>query len=226
MIIKYDPIKPTDWLTPLEKIYARQSAQLDRFHSQLRERDRQEEAATYTADKFNRDLSALGSLSATIKQISDARKVEHDTKERDKIKKRLNTPEKTKEYLDIIEPYKFNKKGFNDDWKSLEQDVRASTKFSDEEKDFLLAKSPRRLLLAKEIQGQRIVKGLPQAWNYAKNNEGKWQDEYRKAVAANDTAAVLQLRENFHSEKLNNYKYSNGFLFENIKKENDRILRH
>ena len=46
MTIQYDPQKVTDWLTPLEKVYARQSQQLDRYHQQLRERDRQEQAAT------------------------------------------------------------------------------------------------------------------------------------------------------------------------------------
>ena len=46
MTIQYDPQKVTDWVTPLEKVYARQSSQLDRYHQQLRERDQQEEAAT------------------------------------------------------------------------------------------------------------------------------------------------------------------------------------
>ena len=45
MTIQYDPQKVTDWLTPLEKVYARQSQQLERYHEQLRERDRQERAA-------------------------------------------------------------------------------------------------------------------------------------------------------------------------------------
>ena len=42
MTIQYDPQDVTDWATPLEKIYDRQSRQLDTYHDQLRERDRQE----------------------------------------------------------------------------------------------------------------------------------------------------------------------------------------
>ena len=45
-MVQYNPYKPIDWVTPLEKVYDRQSKQLDRYHEQLRERDKQEEAAT------------------------------------------------------------------------------------------------------------------------------------------------------------------------------------
>ena len=70
MTIQYDPQKVTDWLTPLEKVYARQSQQLDRYHSQLRERDRQEEAATLNLPEV---FSKLASFSSSIKQVVDAR---------------------------------------------------------------------------------------------------------------------------------------------------------
>jgi hypothetical protein len=70
MTIQYDPQKVTDWLTPLEKVYARQSQQLDRRHQQLRERDRQEEAATFTSADFNKILQGFSTLSKTAKAIS------------------------------------------------------------------------------------------------------------------------------------------------------------
>jgi hypothetical protein len=71
MTIKYDPQKVTDWQTPLEKVYARQSQQLDRYHQQLRERDRQEEAATLDLPEM---VSKLASFSKTIGQVVEARK--------------------------------------------------------------------------------------------------------------------------------------------------------
>ena len=70
MTIQYDPQKVTDWLTPLEKVYARQSQQLDRYHAQLRERDRQEEAATLDLPEM---FSKLASFSTSIAQVASAR---------------------------------------------------------------------------------------------------------------------------------------------------------
>ena len=70
MTIQYDPQKVTDWLTPLEKVYDRQSQQLDRYHSQLRERDRQEEAATLDLPEM---FGKLASFSKTIGQVVEAR---------------------------------------------------------------------------------------------------------------------------------------------------------
>ena len=77
MTIQYDPQKVTDRLTPLEKVYARQSQQLDRYHQQLRERDRQEEAATLNLPEM---FGKLASFSSSIKQVVDARKTAQDDK--------------------------------------------------------------------------------------------------------------------------------------------------
>ena len=73
MTIQYDPQKVTDWLTPLEKVYARQSQQLDRYHSQLRQRDQQEEAATLDLPEM---FGKLASFSQTIGSVVAARKKE------------------------------------------------------------------------------------------------------------------------------------------------------
>ena len=75
MTIQYDPQKVTDWVTPLENGYARQSAQLDRYHEQLRERDRQEEAATLDVPEM---FAKLASFSQTIGSVVKARKAKID----------------------------------------------------------------------------------------------------------------------------------------------------
>ena len=80
MTIQYDPQKVTDWLTPLEKVYARQSRQLDIYHQQLRERDRQEEAATLDLPEM---FGKLASFSQTIGQVVEARKTELKGKQYD-----------------------------------------------------------------------------------------------------------------------------------------------
>ena len=75
MTIQYDPQKVTDWLTPLEKVYARQSQQLDLYHQQLRERDRQEEAAVVNVPEM---VAKLASFSKTIGSAVEARKKKKD----------------------------------------------------------------------------------------------------------------------------------------------------
>jgi hypothetical protein len=77
MTIQYDPQKVTDWVTPLEKVYARQSQQLDRYHAQLRERDRQEEVATLNVPEM---FAKLASFSSSIKQVVDARETNISSK--------------------------------------------------------------------------------------------------------------------------------------------------
>ena len=77
MTIQYDPQKVTDWLTPLEKVYARQSQQLDLYHSQLRKRDAQEEAATLNLPEM---FAKLASFSSSIKQVVDARETNISSK--------------------------------------------------------------------------------------------------------------------------------------------------
>jgi ribosomal protein S20 len=71
MTIQYDPQDVTDWATPLEKIYDRQSRQLDTYHDQLRERDRQEEAATLNIPEM---FAKLASFSSSINKLNQARK--------------------------------------------------------------------------------------------------------------------------------------------------------
>jgi len=77
MTIQYDPQQVTDWLTPLEKVYARQSRQLDTYHQQLRERDRQEEAATLDLPEV---FAKLANFSSSIKQVVDARETNISSK--------------------------------------------------------------------------------------------------------------------------------------------------
>jgi len=71
MTIEYNPQEVTDWLTPLEKVYARQSEQLERYHQQLRERDRQEVEARIDIPEV---LGKLAQFSQTITQIAEAGK--------------------------------------------------------------------------------------------------------------------------------------------------------
>ncbi len=75
MTIQYDPQKVTDWLTPLEKVYARQSRQLETHHAQLRERDRQEREARIDLPEV---FGKLAQFSQTIGSVMKARKAKID----------------------------------------------------------------------------------------------------------------------------------------------------
>ena len=62
---KYYPQTPTDWTTALEKIYAKQSDQLQRHHDQLRQRDQQLVAKAGNESLAN-TLGSLAQFSSTI----------------------------------------------------------------------------------------------------------------------------------------------------------------
>ena len=94
MTLQYDPREVTDWLTPLERVYARQTRQLQEHHANLRERDRQEEAATFTADQFNKMIKDFTTLSKTAKDIQKKYEANKQTEfETDWNKLELDTQE-------------------------------------------------------------------------------------------------------------------------------------
>ena len=74
----YNPIalKPIDYATPLQNVYAEQSSALDRYHAQLRERDRQEEAATLNLPEIFSKLASFSQKIASAKQAHDTGKAE------------------------------------------------------------------------------------------------------------------------------------------------------
>ena len=106
MTIQYDPQKVTDWLTPLEKVYARQSRQLDTYHQQLRERDRQEEAATINLPEMFQKLASFSQSIASAKQANERKKAEQKADEQVKWEieriKKIQDPDKVKESVERL----------------------------------------------------------------------------------------------------------------------------
>ena len=111
MTIQYDPLDVPDWLSPLEKIYDKQAKQLDLFHSQLRERDKQERDATFTAQDFNKILKDFGTLSKTARAIS----TEREQGKYDEFKEGWGKLDfgHTDKAEQIISEVDFTKEGFN-----------------------------------------------------------------------------------------------------------------
>ena len=218
MTIKYDPQHVTDWLTPLEKVYARQSAQLDRYHGQLRERDRQEEEATIDLPEV---FSKLANFSTSISSAVNKNKAKRQTKQRGEVENVFNTASSMQELRDINKDYKLKKKGLLENWDKYEELILASTKLTDEQKSYALKTSPRRQLVLKEVLAQSVVSNLENSWQEDfKNMTGKEQDAFEllNFEGKND------YRREWVDKKLEGYKYSDGFLLENIQPERDRFL--
>ena len=69
MTIENDLSLVTNWLDPIEKIYAKQSQQRERHHQQSQQVWKQEEAATFTTDKAVSAIESASKLSASARKI-------------------------------------------------------------------------------------------------------------------------------------------------------------
>lgn len=217
-MVQYNPYKPIDWVTPLEKVYDRQSKQLDRFHAQLRERDRQEEAATLNVPEM---FSKLASFSTSIASVVKARKVEQQEKDWSEIKSVFNTASSMQELRTISENYKLKKKGLLDNWEGYEKLIRESTKLTEEQKSYALEQSPRRQLRLKEVLGQSVASNLEADYqSHFTNMSAEKQDEFESL----DSIGKNDYRRQWSNERLSPYGYQDGFILENVKPELDRFL--
>ena len=150
MTIQYDPQKVTDWLTPLEKVYARQSQQLDRHHSQLRERDRQEEAATLNLPEM---FSKLASFSSSIKQVVDAR----ETNISSKVKSAYSSADvDQKKIIDQL----VQERELDKSHTEFVQRVNA-TNLSAKYKQLLTSKNGGNIVRVRKLQGYEAVENFP-----------------------------------------------------------------
>ena len=200
MTIQYDPQKVTDWLTPLEKVYARQSQQLDRYHSQLRERDRQEEAATLDLPEM---FAKLASFSQTIGQVVEARKTAQDTE----FKKKLDN-------LDTDQLKNLNTWFRTEDRTQLKEDHNPYIKTVGKSKDLLFGKklkdlSPREIMLTKKYLANINTKGYTRA-AFEDEIEGdidRWND-----YKASDEATKARLHQDWMKEKNSHLRLSDGLF--------------
>ena len=152
MTIQYDPQKVTDWLTPLEKVYARQSQQLDRYHNQLRERDRQEEAAK-TAITLPEVAHKLKGFSQTIKTIADARETNLQTKAQ-YVYDSANADEQ-----EIINQLAEQRKLDKNHTEFTERVNK--TDLADTYKHFLISRNGGNLVRVDKIRGQEFIENWP-----------------------------------------------------------------
>ena len=105
---KYYPQSPTDWTTALEKIYAKQSQQLQEHQDQLRQRD-QQMVAKASSENITKAFGALAQFSSTLSSAVQAGKARKDEKKAKELIEheitRLNQiqdPDKIKESVERL----------------------------------------------------------------------------------------------------------------------------
>ena len=110
---KYYPQAPIDWATSLEKIYARQSRQLEEHHANLRQRDKQ------MVDKVNKDnfvdnLAKVAQFSASAGSlVQSVKKGKALTEEKDRSAFQVKWAKnafKEEDYKTLNDTYKLVKK--------------------------------------------------------------------------------------------------------------------
>tara|TARA_R100001082_G_scaffold51927_1_gene28316 strand:+ start:785 stop:3058 length:2274 start_codon:yes stop_codon:yes gene_type:complete len=155
MINNYNPIAltPTDWTTPLEKVYAEQSEQLDRYHRQARERDRQKEEATLD---FPEMFAQLAQFSVAAKGAVDKYKANKAEKtETDREQTAYDRAEagvvdenidKGVEYLSKSENLKLSEA----EWKEKVKELAAKYGWTDKDIAYLNSKHGGKILKERE----------------------------------------------------------------------------
>ena len=193
MTIQPHLLKPTDWLTPLEKVYDRQSTQLDRYQRQLRERDRQEEEATINLPEIFQQLASFSQSIASAKQATERKKSEQKIAdfakhEIERIHK-IQSPEKIKESVERLveaDALKLDRTKYIELLKT--QDL------SDVDFEYMVSLHGGGLLKEREFLAHQATKNLYPNWQsfLSQNSEAdlKWQENKN-----NPEARSLQVKQ-------------------------------
>jgi len=215
MTIQYDPQKVTDWLTPLEKVYARQSQQLDLYHQQLRERDRQEEAAVLNVPEM---FSKLASFSSSIASVVEARETGQKTKasgEEQKLRRKLSG-EDLKKRNEIQSKYELDKKGLIKDSEGFEKAVKDSGLLDKYSKEELFGSSPKMTLLRREVSITRQADSIDIKFKEALKDP-KWNRKWSETEG--NASQREALREDIIDEITATWDTSEGLYYSGVEKK-------
>tara|TARA_B100000287_G_scaffold335651_1_gene321208 strand:+ start:178 stop:2415 length:2238 start_codon:yes stop_codon:yes gene_type:complete len=229
MTIQYDPQKVTDWLTPLEKVYNRQSTQLDRYQSQLRERDRQEEAATLNLPAIFGKLASFSQSIASAKAASERKENEKKIKEFARIEyERAEAevnPENIKlalERLTDAENLKKNKV----EYEELVKKIAKENNFSQNDITYLVSLHGGKLLAEREFQGHQLATFIgPEFQEYLNGTtEQSKEAQLRWESNKNNPHARKQQLQEFAIDKFDELNFKKEFVLDNYWKSINRNL--
>ena len=221
MTIQYDPQKVTDWVTPLEKVYARQSSQLDRYHQQLRERDQQEEAATLDLPEM---FSKLASFSSSISSVVKSREAGQKKKasgEEQKLRRKLSAEDLQKRN-EIYNTYELNKKGVFKDSEGFEKAVKNSGLLEKYTKEELFGSSPKMQLLRREVFVTREADSIDIKFKEALKDP-KWNRKWSATEGKPSERAAL--REDIIDEITATWDTSEGLYYAGVEKKLNDYLK-
>ena len=204
---KYYPQAPTDWTTALEKIYAKQSEQLQRHHDQLRQRDQQLVAKAGNESLVN-TLGSLAQFSSTVRRVNEAskaRKAEKDVKYQEDIYTMLSMNPDLKEKIvkftreydgesnEIFKSHKF--------LTDLERSVGAKNK---EALQAILKRDPRRMIILQETLARDFTNQLPGLTSEYRSKHSLTDDDGNKLT----NAEITKLEHDFKSKELQKFGIS------------------
>ena len=153
---KYYPQAPTDWTTSLEKIYAKQSEQLQRHHEQLRQRDQQmvKKAENENLVEVFKAFASLSTTAGSLAKTADKSKT-------DSLKSKFEAlPLDWQERIDQIAA----EDALNNEHTNLVQALKKDTtlQWSPETKaDILKLSGGKGLRLQKILASERIQGSIP-----------------------------------------------------------------
>ena len=161
---KFYATEPTDWVTALDKIYAKQSEQLKRWHDQQRTRDQQMVTKAQNENIANL-FGSVAQFSSTVNQAvqkSQARQEKKDAKYQDDIYTMLSmNPDLKEKIIKFTREYDgesdeiFKSHRFLTD---LERSVGDKNK---EALQALLKRDPRRMIILQETLARDFTNQLP-----------------------------------------------------------------
>ena len=222
MTNSYNPIalKPIDYATPLQNVYAEQSAALDRYQAQLRERDRQEEEATLNLPEiFSKLASFSQSIGAAVeagKSAKQSKKVKEYTKRSYERTKAGIDEDNIREGVKILttaEALKLNK---------LEYDAKlkkeaAKRGWSTKDVDYLSSLHGAQILKEREFIGHQRSKYLTNNYRALLNSNTKEGREAQAAwdAASNDPKQQKVLLRQFAEKDFSDLNFDEDFVVEN-----------
>ena len=219
MTIQYDPQKVTDWLTPLEKVYARQSQQLDRYHEQLRERDRQEREARIDIPEV---LGKLAQFSQTVGQVMEARQARKLKQDDQNLKlskaKWLDTIKDTDkpEAIKLIK-WKTDESDLKKDYSEFRKKVNEAVKFkrlSPEAGKLLLDEHGANIVYYQQILAQQKIDNGIDVVNKGFEGNPELQEKWNEFKINNDTQGKKDFIERYLFDQLTELNLSDELIAE------------
>ncbi len=219
MTIQYDPQKVTDWLTPLEKVYARQSQQLERYHEQLRERDRQEREARIDIPEV---LGKLANFSQTVSSVMEARQTRKLKQDDQNLKlskaKWLDTVKDTDkpEAIKLIK-WKTDESNLKKDYSEFRNKVNEAVKFnrlSPEAGKLLLDEHGANIVYYQQILAQQKIDNGIEVVNKGFEGNEDLQKDWRKFEEKNDTQGKKGFIERYLFDQLTELNLNDELIAE------------